>query len=306
MTSTALPPIVCATDDRYLPAVTTLMRSLAATQPQPDQLRLIILNQTLSRTAASHVDRLGRQLGLAADLRTVPPAARVAGPVTHWISDAAYLRLTIADVVTDEPRVLYLDSDTLALQDLTPLLQHPLHGAPLGAVQDAQHPTTGAGLLRHCTSYGVPTGREYFNSGVLLLDLDTCRHNDIFGKARQFLTDHPDKARLWDQDALNTAANDQWLRLHRRWNTFALSPLAAQPGFTHHAEPTLPLADLIRDEHRAAILHYAGPAKPWNPEYPTGPLRDLHQRFAHHNPQTAGHSRPDRHRDTSDSSRRSA
>ena len=59
-----------------------------------------------------------------------------------------------------------------------------------------------------------------------------------------------------------------------------MSALASLPGFFHHtAEPVMPLSQLLADEYMAAVLHFAGPVKPWTPEFPPVPLWHLYQRF---------------------------
>src|SRR2546421_459208 len=64
------------------------------------------------------------------------------------------------------------------------------------------------------------------------------------------------------------------------WNPSAMSALAAQRGFSHHtAEPVMPLDQLLADEYTAAVLHFAGPVKPWQDEFPLVPLRQLYRRF---------------------------
>lgn len=176
--------------------------------------------------------------------------------------------------------MLYLDADTMVLGDLRPLLRQSLDGRPIGAVRDPQNPVIGRGIqLPGWEELGVPYGRDYFNSGVMLIDLDRCGELGIFERSRQFLSEHPDKVRFWDQDALNWAVVDNWYRLERRWNTFAMSPQAEQPGFVHYAEADSPLAQLLEDERTAALVHFAGPDKPWQEDYPAGILRDSYHRF---------------------------
>jgi UDP-D-galactose:(glucosyl)LPS alpha-1,3-D-galactosyltransferase len=214
------------------------------------------------------------------ELRAVPAGA--AGyPVSGWVSDAVYLRLTIGEVIVDEPVVLYLDADTIVLDDLRPLLRHPMAGMPVAAVRDPQNPIIGRGIaLPGWSQLGIAEGREYFNSGVMLLDLAECRRRGIFERSHRFLLEHPDMVTLWDQDALNWALEDQWLRLGRRWNTFALSPLVQRGGYVHDdAEPFMPLEQLLADEPAAAVLHFAGPDKPWKPDYPPGPICQTYQHF---------------------------
>ena len=276
-----LPPIVCGVDQRYLVALGALMASIAAAHPGTvSQLRLIVLHHGLGRADRAMIVRQAAQLGLAVQIRSVTDVAD-RYPVSGWVSVAVYLRLAIAQVLGGEPRVLYLDADTLVLDDLRPLLRHPLGGAALAAVRDPQNPTVGSGIaLPGWQQLGLPHGRDYFNSGVLLLDLVACERDDLFGRAHRFLMDHPDQARLWDQDALNVAADDRWVRLDRRWNTFAFSGLSRLPGFLHERDGRrLPLPQLVADEDTAAVLHFAGPVKPWHDDYPPGIARDRYRHF---------------------------
>ena len=273
-----LPPIVCCVDDGFVRPLSVLLESLAAI-PANAGLRLVVLHENLPATSRELLQWHGDRLGLRLSLRQVMPAA--AGPVSGWVSEAVYLRLTIGDALSDHEKVLYLDADTLVLGDLRPLLLTPLQGAALGAVRDPQNPVIGEGIaLPDWAELGLPHGRDYFNSGVMLLDLPGCERQELFTKARRFLAEHPGKVVLWDQDALNVAAADQWQRLDRRWNTFGISTLAAQPDYRHDdAEPYSPLAMLLADEATASILHFAGPAKPWRADYPPGRLQDIYRQF---------------------------
>lgn len=275
-----VPPLVCGIDESYVVPLRALMQSLVLSHLDDHaDLRLIVLHQDLSRASQLAIRRHAQRIGLSAELREVP-ATRERLPVSGWISEAVYLRLAIGEMLADEPTVLYLDADVLVMRSLRPLMHQGLEGAPLAAVQDPQNPLLGRGIaLPGWRELGVPEGREYFNSGVMLMDLAACRKSRLFARARQFLTDHPRSARFWDQDALNWAAQDQWLRLERTWNTFALSPLASRPGFVHHAEPVKPLHTLLADEQTAAILHFAGPDKPWKHGYPGGRLGEIYQQF---------------------------
>jgi UDP-D-galactose:(glucosyl)LPS alpha-1,3-D-galactosyltransferase len=270
--------IVCGTDEGYALALRTLIRSIGAAHgPATAQLRLIVLDQGLTDASRAAIRTQGERAGLAVRIRSAP-AADPDYPVSDWISSAVYTRLSIPEVVGDEERVLYLDADTMVLGDLRRLLGFPLAGQPLGAVLDPQNPLIGHGIaMPGWRELGLERGREYFNSGVMLIDLAEADRCGLFKKARQFLAEHPGKVRFWDQDALNYAADGAWLRLSPRWNTFALSPLAAQPGFIHHAEATTPLKGLLADEHTAAVIHFAGPDKPWQDTYPPGRLRALYR-----------------------------
>jgi lipopolysaccharide biosynthesis glycosyltransferase len=185
-------------------------------------------------------------------------------------------------MITDHQRVLYLDSDMLVLGEIERLLRADLSGLPIGAVQDSQHPVVGKGIsLPGWRDLGIDEGRPYFNSGVLLMDLEHEDQSEIVAKALDVLQYKPEAIMFWDQDALNYAVDGRWKQLDARWNTLAISPLVGLPGFLHDAgEETFPLPTLIAREPRARILHFAGPAKPWTADYPDGPMKDLYRTFS--------------------------
>lgn len=80
-------------------------------------------------------------------------------PTPH-LSSAAYLRYFIPNFV-NEKRVLYLDSDIVVTSCLTLLFEKSIDGYPLGAVPD------------------LPNTYDGFNSGVLVIDTDMWREENI-------------------------------------------------------------------------------------------------------------------------------
>jgi UDP-D-galactose:(glucosyl)LPS alpha-1,3-D-galactosyltransferase len=274
-TGTELPPIVCCIDDGFVPPLCVLMQSLAVVHREATaRFTFIIIFRDLSDAGQRSIREHGDRLGLSVDLRQVPPPdSRY--PEFRTGSDATYTRLAIPEVIPDHRIVLYLDVDLIILRDLRPLLTQPLAGAPFAAVLDPTKPLLGLGrALPGWPGLGLQGDREYFNNGVTLLDVDECRRQELFLKASRFLIDHPDNVRYWDQDAMNWASTGDWLRLDRTWNTFALSPLVQLGEYVHRAECVLPLGQLLAEEETAAVLHFAGPRKPWMQDYPAGPHRD--------------------------------
>jgi UDP-D-galactose:(glucosyl)LPS alpha-1,3-D-galactosyltransferase len=274
-------PIVCAVDDRYVGPLCVLMQSLAiAHGPAAGGVPLIVLHRGLTPAGRERVQFHAARLGLTVQLREVgsPPAPY---PVSHWVTDAVYVRLSIPEVVSHSRVVLYLDADAVVLRDLTPLLETPLEGTPVAAVRDEQNPILRLGrALPRFREIGLSGEREYFSSGVMLIDLDECARRGLFEECHRFLREMPDHVRFWDQDALNWAAGDDWRRLARRWNTVPLAGLSRLPGWVHDAEEASPLAQLIASEDDAAVLHFAGQFKPWNSTYPPSRARDVYRSFA--------------------------
>lgn len=125
---------------------------------------------------------------------------------------SSYYRIFLADILPDVNRIIYLDVDVLAIGDLTELWHTNLEGNFLAACLDEQAFTkSGTNVLQ-------PRRREYFNSGVLVLDLFLFRKYNIISEFFDYLIDTTDLYNLGDQDALNLYFLDAVKLLDSSWN----------------------------------------------------------------------------------------
>lgn len=162
-----------------------------------------------------------------------------------YISKATYARLLLPEVLPQKvDRLLYLDADLLVLDDLRDLWECDLGDAPVAAVLDLIDP--GLKLGSHPWQ-GVPRVKDYFNAGVLLIDLDRWRGEQVAERALDYLRAHPHTP-FSDQDALNVVFDGCWKRLDARWN------------FQDHSATRLLR---LPPEKRPAIAHFVGGLKPW-------------------------------------------
>lgn len=149
-------------------------------------------------------------------------------------------------------RVLYLDADITVLADVRELATVDLEGAPVAAAIDGY-----VDAKMFAEMWGLAPGPGYFNSGVLVIDLERVRAERLFTEAIRFFTRNDAKLTLADQDAVNWACWGRWKRVDVAWN--------AQ---RHMAIPSL-IAEMPEDRRlngRAPkIIHFTGPEKPWTP-----------------------------------------
>lgn len=275
-----LPTVVFATDDAYCRPLQVALASLCASNPAlRADIRVVVLHEDLSPAARWQIEALADHLELAVELRaaTLP---EVAYNTAFGGARANYLRLSIPDSVGQVDRVLYLDADIVVRGDLSDLFSVDLRGLPIGAVRDPINPTLATGrALPNWPELGLDGDREYFNSGVLVLDLAACAERRIFDRAFEAIVNHSSHLRMWDQDALNLAADDRWYRLDRRWNTVPFEALSRTPWIRYTAQHVMPAAQLIADERDAAIMHYVTPSKPWRGLLPRGSANDIYQTY---------------------------
>jgi lipopolysaccharide biosynthesis glycosyltransferase len=180
-------------------------------------------------------------------------------------------RMFLPELLVDLPRVLYLDSDILVLDRLDPLWDAELGSSPLAAVANVVEPDA----REHVARFGVDYPGGFFNSGVLLFDLDRMRREDSSSQLVEAALKHGDDLVWPDQDVLNVVFNGRWHALHPRWNT--QNSFWAWRDWAIEVFGVAPLEEAAQEP---GIRHFEGPsvAKPWHYLCPM-PHRDEYRRI---------------------------
>jgi lipopolysaccharide biosynthesis glycosyltransferase len=242
-------PLIFASDESYAMPLATALRSTAESNRRWWPLQVMILTFDFSEhTKKKVVESLPTG---AASISWIPVDLKLFDGFStmQYISKTTYARFLIPSVVPETAsKVLYFDADLLVLSDLGALWETELGQAAVGAVRDRLDDQIKADLPCVATA---PRVREYFNAGVLLIDLANWRKEKVTEKALEFLTQHP-KTPFSDQDALNVACDGNWKKLDARWN-FRVDEVD--------------IASLSA-EQRPSIVHFVTSHKPWNARIP--------------------------------------
>lgn len=248
--------IVCTIDSNYIRHCAVMLRSLRNHNPG-DDLNVYIIHQALDAKERSRfLDYLCSFLP-SVSLIQVNPAMLSGFPVFGHISIATYFRLLIPSLLPPIlNRVIFLDSDIIINNSLDALWTTVMDGQPVAAVSDRN-------LDQQRSRLGMAAEAPYFNAGVLVIDLDQWRQEDILLKGMQFAKANASKLDNWDQDVLNHLFENRVRLLHPRWNAMAhlwgLDPswLAAQGVLSDQDQEA---------KDRPHVIHFAGGgfAKPWN------------------------------------------
>ena len=94
----------------------------------------------------------------------------------HWAGIACFYRLLIPEIL-DSDRAIYLDTDILVNLDINEFWQIDMQNFPFAAVPEyvtGLSVQTAMRIFNSCKS-GVVDPQDYFNSGVLFMDLDQIR-----------------------------------------------------------------------------------------------------------------------------------
>jgi lipopolysaccharide biosynthesis glycosyltransferase len=177
----------------------------------------------------------------------------------HFSRDM-YSRYILPDLLEDKDRVLYLDSDTLITGDIAELYNTKLGNNLAAGVRDIG--ITKDDLQGYAKNLGLDDG-QYFNSGVLLLNLDKMRKENVTKKLIEETDRLSDKLQHPDQDIINLVMRDKIGELPNIWN-YQDEDRRLDPG-------------ILKD---SKIIHYTTAIKPWNtPNIIRGYNKEAHELY---------------------------
>lgn len=245
--------LACIADGDYLRHTGAMLHSaLSASAPASFSIR-VLHGVPIAKADRARLQQVTQGFGAQLRFEHIDDARAAQFP-SGYFPRVVWLRILLPELMPDATRVLYLDSDLIVTDDLCPLWATDLGEHLLGAVTNPFYPFMPDHPRLHLS---INSPRDYFNSGVLLMNLERMRVEGTAAKLCEFARTHPGNP-YPDQDALNDVCRDRWLHLHPRWNvqsTLFELPLEQLP---------LPAKEIVEALARPAVVHFIGPFKPWH------------------------------------------
>ena len=142
----------------------------------------------------------------------------VARHLARVASHMAYCRILLPHLLA-VPRVIYLDCDVLVFRDLSRLFDFELSaGKFVAAVPDSETCSLADDSRGLAKAMKLPAEGAYFNSGVMLMNLDELRKQGFFERAVEFLNVWKVAYRFHDQSAMNFLLHGHIEELPEYWN----------------------------------------------------------------------------------------
>lgn len=174
-------------------------------------------------------------------------------------TETALLKFRIAEIFSDLEKLLYLDGDILVRDDLTALYETELGENLLGAVRDLPQ------VLYPEQTLGAEIGRDYFNSGVMLLNLSRIREENIGAALLETKKCLKDRS-LMDQNVFNIVCRDRVLQLPFWYNVCYINWIESAKRYRIEQ-----INELYHTQYRSVhevrkdikIVHFSSKLKPW-------------------------------------------
>lgn len=242
--------IVYSTDNIYLPYCGISIISLLENNKGED-ITLYIVGQSLSLESKKIFQNIGKKYNITLYIIDVDDDLIKQCPTPpndgqKYITAAACIRLFFATILPDNiDKVLYIDSDTIVEQNLKKLWDTDITNYSAGGISDI--------------FVELERFEGYVNSGVLLINLDYWRKNNVQQKFIEYIKgggiiDYP------DQDIINSVLKETILHLPLKYNAQMCYYVRYFKKF-EFIEQIQKIDEIMND---IAIVHYTSSLKPWH------------------------------------------
>ncbi|WP_303849710.1 glycosyltransferase family 8 protein [Seleniivibrio woodruffii] len=184
--------------------------------------------------------------------------------ITHHIRQATYFRLCMAEILPqDIDTLLYLDCDLIVDGSVSELSRTVMDDEYLRGVEHL-FPLKNK---EHLSRFGIDPESDYFNAGVMLVNLKKWREEGLTKKLMTFALERRHDILWWDQDVLNILLHEKWKKLHPKFN-FIWEIMESNSADKEIREA----------QEKPVIVHYTRSVKPWHSNS-YHPYRHLYHKY---------------------------
>lgn len=247
--------IVVCTDNNYIMPTAVMIKSLCNNSSFESSTIHVISNVTLtdkSKTDLENCIQEGWSIKYYYfDIDSVDKLSDVRILLPH-LTIAAFLKFFIHRILPCTiDKALYLDGDTLVLNSLKELWETNITNVALGAVTDAG---SNCEYIKNAILYDYSLG--YFNSGVMLINLNYWRQHNVEYSFLNYSTSYPDSMVCADQDVFNYVFSNSKYLLDIKYNVQYVHYWKNYPGIDDEDK-------VIEALKQPVIVHFTGETKPW-------------------------------------------
>lgn len=214
-------PIFFATDDNYVPFLGVSIKSLLCNASKDCFYNIHVLTDGLTNES---VEELKKNMTPNSTLIIDNVSKHVArikerldATLRDYYTASIFYRIFIAALYPEYKKAIYLDCDIAVVGDISKMYQIDLGDNIFGVVPDDVIASVEQFRIYAREGVGVDD-KKYFNSGVLLMNLEKYREEKIKEKFIYYLVKYNFETAAPDQDYLNVLCKDKVMYLERGWD----------------------------------------------------------------------------------------
>lgn len=239
-------PIFFAVDDNYIPFLAVALQSLIDNSSAENEYSIKVLYTNITEENQNSIKNYEREnVNIEfVDLNYYINKVKDKLYTRDYYSKTTYFRLFIPELYPQYDKALYLDSDITILSDIADLYHIDMEDNLVAAAPDDVIQTMKVFQDYAEKVVGVAKYQNYFNAGILLMNLDALRKSN-FQEKFLYLLETVKFSVAQDQDYLNRLCKGRVKLFPNTWNRM---PVGGD---------TVPREDLH-------LIHYNLAFKPWH------------------------------------------
>ena len=239
-------PIFFAVDNEYIPFLAVTLQSIVEHSTEENYYVIKILCTNISEGNKEKINKYTKDnISIEfVDLNYYIEKIKNKLYTRDYFSMTTYFRLFISNLYPQYNKAIYLDSDIVLLTDVAELYKEDIGDNLVGAVRDdiIQQNEVFQEYVEKVV--GVSSYKNYFNAGMLIMNLDELRKNK-FQEKFLYLLENVKYSVVQDQDYLNRICKGRVKLLDASWNV-------------------MPNATKDVNEDNIKLIHYNYQYKPWH------------------------------------------
>ena len=243
-------PIVMMADDNYIIPTTVSLESLYRNKKCNTECRIYILGDNLQQTTVEFFEALTKENFSVKVLKIDNPYKDFFNKNPN-MSCTTFLKFDIPFLLPEYDKILYIDGDTIILEDLFELYSINLDDNYVGMVLDYHQLAT-----KHHDALGI---KKYFNAGVMLFNAKKIRDENIHDILGETYVKNSQLFSYHDQDTYNVVFDEKIMELPLKYNW-----MVSNLYFRHSKVRNI--YNLNKDEFpngKPSIVHLTTRLKPW-------------------------------------------
>ena len=244
-------PIFFSIDDGYIPCLGVAIKSIQANAKDEFNYHIYVLYTQMSEENINNIKTEFAKDNFIIDFYNIEDnvkekAETLSVRLRDYYSNTIYYRLFIQNEFPQYDKALYIDSDVVLVDDIAKLYNRELGDHLLGVVRDGVVEYGPEILREYVKNFVCVPVEQYFNSGVLVMNLKEMRKAKIEERFLYLIEKYNIDTVAPDQDYLNVLCQGRTLMIPEAWDKM--------PDFCGGYPD-------INDLH---LIHYNMFRKPWH------------------------------------------
>lgn len=260
--------ILVTLNSNYIQPLKVMLKSLFINNEEED-FHIYLIQSRISEEDLTKLNHFIKGNGGILEVITIPDGYFNDAPVLlHYPKEMYYRLLACKFLPTEIDKALYLDPDIIVLNELRTLYQLDLTGYLYAAAYHKRVPMKEINKLR----LNASEMEEYFNSGVLLMNLQRQREKVNEEEIYSFVAKYKNRLIMPDQDILNSLYAKGIMKIDEIKYNYDTR------YYRYYKLMSKGAVDMDYVINNTSILHFCGKKKPWHKNY-RGVFHSLYKHY---------------------------